>query len=87
MRFSLILLATAAASGATVASLKADFRLLSARNDRGFAASAATRSELQDMASAIEAVSSVGDEPFAPTADPRLPGKWVLFSNKTVLNS
>ena len=56
--------------------LKQDFRLLAARNDRGFAASPDTISRLQQMASDLEA--TVDSTDFVPTSSPSLLGKWSL---------
>ena len=73
-------LQAAAALSAPMSALKADFRLLAARSERGFAASPDTRKRLQDMASELEASAAASsvNEPFAPTASPRLLGKWYL---------
>ena len=73
-------LQAAVALSAPMSALKADFRLLAARSERGFAASPDTRKRLQDMASELEASAAASsvNEPFAPTASPRLLGKWYL---------
>ena len=63
----------------TLPSLKADFRLLSARCDRGFTANAATISKLQLMAADLEAMATAdANQTFAPTASDDLLGKWYL---------
>ena len=63
----------------TLPSLKADFRLLSARCDRGFTANAATISKLQSMAADLEAMATAdANQTFAPTASDDLLGKWYL---------
>ena len=60
----LMLLASPIAALTTTAVLKDDFRLLAARNDRGFSASASTIARLQAMATELEAATD--SECFAP---------------------
>lgn len=72
----LMLLASPIAALTTTAVLKDDFRLLAARNDRGFSASASTIARLQAMATELEAATD--SEGFAPTASETLLGKWDL---------
>ena len=64
----------------TLPSIKSDFRLISARCDRGFTADAPTLSKLQSMAADLEAMAPTGDAnlTFAPTASDDLLGKWYL---------
>jgi len=57
--------------------LKQDFRLLAARNDRGFSASPSTIKKLQELASELESVTE-SYLAFAPTTMPELQGKWSL---------